>query len=265
MKDILEPPDHAEQPGKGVAESEFSIAQSNALIPLLFLFGVTVLVILWFIIRVPPFIPREGAAANKAYRPADFPNVFGKDEALAGLEAAGSGGASVLFPVPAPPFSEGIFPCSQCHAEMEPNPERRPLEAMHTDIVLHHDEANRWCLDCHDMKDRDHLRLASGALIPFTESYRLCGQCHGTQFRDWKTGIHGKRTGYWDGPKRYLLCVNCHSPHSPHFAPLQPLPPPIRPQYLRSADGRAAAADIAPLEPAAPPAAQEEDHGEHAG
>jgi len=73
-------------------------------------------------------------------------------------------------------------------------------------------------------------------LVPFTESYRLCGQCHGTQFRDWRTGIHGKRTGYWDGPKRYLLCVHCHNPHSPRFAALQPLPPPLRPQYLAAGE-----------------------------
>lgn len=233
MKDVLQQPGGPGHGNGGGDDSEFSIAKSNALIPLLLLFGGTVLVILWFIIRVPAFVPHEGAAANKAYRPADFPMVFGKDEALTGLEDAGSGGATVLFPVPAPPFTEGIFPCSTCHSAIEPNPERRPLEGMHSDIVLHHDEEHRWCLDCHDMKDRDQLRLASGALVPFTESYRLCGQCHGTQFRDWRTGVHGKRTGYWNGPKRYLLCVHCHNPHRPRFASLQPLPPPVRPQYLR--------------------------------
>jgi hypothetical protein len=105
---------------------------------------------------------------------------------------------------------------------------------MHEDVVFEHDAEHRWCLDCHDSADRDRLRLASGALIPFTESYRLCGQCHGTQFRDWRSGIHGKRTGYWDGPKRYLLCVHCHDPHSPRFKPLKPLPPPVRPQFLRA-------------------------------
>jgi hypothetical protein len=125
---------------------------------------------------------------------------------------------------------------------------------MHGDIVLHHDEEHRWCLDCHDVNDRDHLRLASGALVPFTESYRLCGQCHGTQYRDWRAGIHGKRTGYWEGSKRYLLCVHCHNPHSPRFAALQPLPPPVRPQFLRS-EGEAAA--VATGEGGAP--AREED------
>ena len=230
----------------GPLEGEFSIARSNALIPMLVLAAVTVLVILVSIIRSEPVVAPVGAPANKAFSPADFPTIFPKEEGL--LPARdGSGGAvsETVFPVPAPPFTEGIFPCMECHAGFPPNPERRTLETMHSDIVLHHDEKNRWCLDCHDANDRNQLRLASGALIPFTESYRLCGQCHGTQFRDWKSGIHGKRTGYWDGPKRYLLCVHCHNPHSPRFAALQPLPPPVRPQFLRSGDTVAAAVSSA--------------------
>lgn len=226
----------------GESGVEFSIARSNALIPLLIISAVMVLVIVLSIVRSEPFIPREGAVANKAFSPADFPLVFGKDEALVGLDTGGGArSAAMIFPVPAPPFSEGIFPCMDCHASIPPNPERRELEGMHNDIVLHHDEEHRWCLDCHDMNDRNQLRLASGVLVPFTESYRLCGQCHGTQYRDWRTGVHGKRTGYWDGSKRYLLCVNCHNPHHPRFASLQPLPPPVRPQYLRPEDAVAGA------------------------
>ncbi|HKJ29283.1 MAG TPA: hypothetical protein VKA22_03645 [Desulfuromonadales bacterium] len=136
------------------------------------------------------------------------------------------------YPVPPPPFSEDIFPCSECHAEMEPNPERRELVDMHDDIILDHAEGQRWCLDCHNLNDRDTLRLVSGEVIPFTESYRLCGQCHGDKFRDWKVGIHGKRTGYWNGEKQYLLCAHCHNPHSPRFKPLKPMPPPVRPENL---------------------------------
>ncbi len=235
-----EPPEKAGAETPEEEAAEFSIARSNALIPLLVMFAVTVLTILVVIVRAKPFVPVEGAPANKAFSPADFPAIFESDNPLAGLDAAdvqrGPGASTVLYPVPAPPFSEGIYPCMQCHAAFPPNPERRPLEAMHTDIVLRHDEEHRWCLDCHDVNDRDQLRLASGAPLPFSESYRLCGQCHGTQFRDWREGIHGKRTGYWDGPKRYLLCVNCHNPHSPRFAALQPLPPPVRPQFLQQDD-----------------------------
>ena len=43
-----------------------------------------------------------------------------------------------LVQVPKPPFSEGIFPCSQCHdpKAMAPNTTRRVLKDMHTDISL---------------------------------------------------------------------------------------------------------------------------------
>lgn len=135
--------------------------------------------------------------------------------------------------VPPPPFSEDIFPCTECHADMEPNPERRELEEFHDDIVLKHDEENRWCLDCHDAEDRDKLHLADGRPVDFKESYKLCGQCHGPKLRDWKAGIHGRRTGSWNGPKKYLLCAHCHNPHSPKFKKIKPEPEPHKP-YRRS-------------------------------
>ena len=43
------------------------------------------------------------------------------------------------------------------------------------------------------------LHLASGERVPFDESYRLCGQCHGEKQRDWRAGVHGRRTGEWNG------------------------------------------------------------------
>ncbi len=131
--------------------------------------------------------------------------------------------------VPPPPFSDGIFPCSNCHASMTPNRTRRTLTDMHTDIVLKHDEEHRWCLDCHDADNRDFLHLASGERVPFEESYRLCGQCHGEKLRDWRAGVHGRRTGEWNGHKTYLLCAHCHNPHQPRFQPIQPKPAPNRP------------------------------------
>lgn len=133
-----------------------------------------------------------------------------------------------------PPFSPGIFPCSDCHSiDDKVNTTPRKLEDAHEDIVLKHDEENRWCLDCHDAQNRDKLHLANGRLIDFTESYKLCGQCHGIRLRDWRVGVHGKRTGEWSGKKQYLLCAHCHNPHSPRFQPLKPLPPPVRPGELK--------------------------------
>lgn len=138
------------------------------------------------------------------------------------------------FFVPPPPFSEGIFPCSDCHSGMDPNPKRRQLE-FHTEIQegFNHAKEQRWCLDCHNMNDRDKLRLISGDVLDFESSYNLCGQCHGTIFRDWKAGIHGKRTGQWNGKKQYRLCVHCHNPHQPKFKPIKPLPAPVRPDEFK--------------------------------
>ena len=142
---------------------------------------------------------------------------------------------SMVFETAPPPFQDpDLFPCSQCHNEdMPPDRERRELEMMHEEIVLRHDEEHRWCLDCHSADDRDHLRLANGTLVPFEESFRLCGQCHGTQFRDWRAGVHGRRTGSRDGDKQYLLCEHCHYSHQPQFKPLKPLPAPLEPGSIR--------------------------------
>jgi hypothetical protein len=116
--------------------------------------------------------------------------------------------------------------CQTCHSEIR--------EPQHKDIVLKHAEEERGCLDCHNPADRDTLRLANGDKVPFAESYRLCGQCHGPKLRDWKLGLHGKRTGQWDGKKSYLLCVHCHQdPHQPRPPPMRPDPPPIRPEDIK--------------------------------
>lgn len=139
------------------------------------------------------------------------------------------------YAVEAPPFSDGIYPCTECHADMESNPVRRELVDMHDDIsqIFNHDSENRWCLDCHDLNERDSLRLASGKLLDFKESYKLCGQCHGEKYRDWKVGVHGKRSGEWNGKKEYLLCVHCHDPHSPKFRELTPDPPPVKQEDIK--------------------------------
>ncbi|MFC2156313.1 hypothetical protein ACFLT9_00620 [Acidobacteriota bacterium] len=134
--------------------------------------------------------------------------------------------------VPPPPLSEDFFPCSECHGDMETNMERRELE-FHDEIELKHDATNRWCIDCHDASNRDMLHSASGELIDFKESYKLCGQCHGPKLRDWKAGIHGRRTGQWNGQKQYLLCAHCHDPHSPKFKKMKPEPAPKRPGKIK--------------------------------
>lgn len=141
---------------------------------------------------------------------------------------AGSGQDLSLSP--AGVLSSPLFPCSTCHAGMEPNLQKRAL-SFHPEIKIQgHGEPRRWCLDCHDAGNRDSLRLLNADTVNFNESYLLCAQCHGNIFRAWKAGIHGKRTGMWDGPKRYVLCTSCHNPHSPRFKPLKPEAAPLRPE-----------------------------------
>lgn len=159
------------------------------------------------------------------------PEPFGRIASVA-VPAVPPSSGPLRVEVPPPPFSEGVFPCTECHVEKDlpTNPNRRTLVDAHDDIVLKHDESNRWCLDCHDAGNRDQLHLASGEPVRFEESYRVCGQCHGEKYRDWRFGVHGRRIGQWNGAKEYLLCVHCHNPHQPRFKALAPKAAPLPPR-----------------------------------
>jgi hypothetical protein len=130
-----------------------------------------------------------------------------------------------------------LFPCSDCHdEEWEPDPTRRELDEPHNEVpgeFINHDTENRWCIDCHSAAQRDKLQLINGKLIDFKEYYRLCAQCHRKIFREWKMGVHGKRTGYWNGEKEYMHCAQCHNPHNPPFQALEPMPAPRKPKKVR--------------------------------
>ena len=137
------------------------------------------------------------------------------------------------FPVPIKPLPKTITPCRACHGPEKDFPvnfKRREDLLVHRDVKLNHGGVRVWCLDCHNPDDRNYLlSLSDGKPISFDHSYLLCGKCHGTKFRDWRNGIHGRRTGYWNGEKSYYLCVSCHDPHSPKFKPIEPMPPPTKP------------------------------------
>jgi hypothetical protein len=136
------------------------------------------------------------------------------------------------------PASElDLFPCSDCHdEEWEVDNTRRELEEPHDEIpgkFANHDTENRWCLDCHSAENRDKLTLLNGELINFNEYYKVCAQCHRKVFRQWKMGVHGKRTGHWSGVQEYAQCTQCHNPHDPPFKPLKPMPVPRKPGDVR--------------------------------
>jgi hypothetical protein len=162
-----------------------------------------------------------------------------KGHAAKGVLCADCHGAPSERPFAKPRAVPLMASCQECHATRGASAEcaachREVRDPQHRNIVLRHAEEQRGCLDCHNPDDRDTLRLADGTAVPFEESYRLCGQCHGPHLRDWKLGLHGKRTGMWDGEREYLLCVHCHQdPHQPRFPKMAPDPPPARPEDIR--------------------------------
>lgn len=129
--------------------------------------------------------------------------------------------------------------CMDCH-QLFTSARRVPgMVSQHTHIVLNHG-MNDLCLNCHDIFDRDKLVLHNGKTVSFAEAQILCAQCHGTTYRDWQQGSHGKTLGYWDatqGPKRKLMCTQCHDPHSPSFMAMTALPGPNT--FRMSRQGRA--------------------------
>lgn len=124
-------------------------------------------------------------------------------------------------------LSSSLYPCSNCHDALKTNPSIRKL-SFHDDISLRHDAL--WCLDSHSASSRNRLRLTCGRTADFKELPGLCGTCHGLIYTQWSKGIHGKRTGNWDGNKNYFICTDCHNPHSPGFRPLKPELPPLVPE-----------------------------------
>jgi hypothetical protein len=141
-----------------------------------------------------------------------------------------AGAPEELIQAAPPPFSPGVFPCSQCHDGQGDRTRRRLSHHEDVQEKFVHAGSRRWCLDCHDFENRDMLHLTGGELVPFTESYALCAQCHHGKYKDWRLGIHGKRVGAWDGKKTYLLCVSCHDPHTPAIKPIRPERRPPRPK-----------------------------------
>ncbi len=131
-----------------------------------------------------------------------------------------------------PPSTLDLFACIQCHKEVKVNTQKRVLTSTHIDFVFDHpgyDSENKWCYSCHYTLTLDSLRFESGKLLSYERSYELCVQCHVTKYADWEVGIHGKRTGEWNGKKQYLSCLYCHNPHSPKFKPIESMKPPFKP------------------------------------
>jgi hypothetical protein len=119
------------------------------------------------------------------------------------------------------------YNCMECHKLFPANWHYdRPLNE-HKDVVLDHGN-NRYCLNCHHPTNRNAFVDYDGGEIAQADVVQLCARCHGTIYRDWQAGVHGRGNGFWNaelGGKTKLRCIQCHDPHSPKFKPMKPLPP----------------------------------------
>ena len=123
------------------------------------------------------------------------------------------------------------YSCMECHKVIEAKWHRHPAAVEHEHIRLEHGE-NRFCLNCHHATNRNVFSDYDGSEIPESDVVRLCSKCHGTVYRDWRAGIHGRRNGHWDiavGSRSQLVCIQCHDPHAPKFPSMKPLAPPPYP------------------------------------
>ena len=115
-------------------------------------------------------------------------------------------------------------PCKSCHEGTEPL-QGNPVEkgVFHEKIVLKHGR-NRQCFNCHHRLQPANFSDYDGTPIDLANIQLLCAKCHGTTFRDWNNGAHGRRSGYWDaskGKSKTTVCIACHDPHWPVFKPLR--------------------------------------------
>lgn len=120
------------------------------------------------------------------------------------------------------------YNCMECHKLFPArwHYDDRPFNE-HKDIRLEHGN-NRFCLNCHHPTNRNAFVDYDGAEIAQADVVKLCAKCHGTIYRDWEVGVHGRQNGHWNaslGEKTRLRCIQCHDPHSPKFKAMKPLAP----------------------------------------
>lgn len=118
--------------------------------------------------------------------------------------------------------------CNGCHQIFTSASPAGATLTYHQDMELSHGLNDR-CINCHDPGNRERLTLRDGTTVAFAATPQLCAQCHGTTFRDWERGTHGKTLGSWvtgSEDQRRLSCNECHNPHSPKYEPFTPLPGP---------------------------------------
>jgi hypothetical protein len=123
------------------------------------------------------------------------------------------------------------YNCNDCHKLIESKWHYDRPMVEHEGIRLNHGN-NRFCLNCHHPKNRNAFVDYDGAEIKQEDVVQLCARCHGTVYRDYKAGAHGRRNGYWNtaqGEHTQLRCIQCHDPHDPKYKAITSLRAPDYP------------------------------------
>lgn len=87
------------------------------------------------------------------------------------------------------------------------------------------------CLLCHLDQEQGTLAMLDGTPLAEQDSLRLCSQCHGKVYFDWKALVHGKRLSLAKGPES---CLECHDAHEPKFEKMKADAPPRRPRLHKT-------------------------------
>lgn len=170
---------------------------------------------------IPEAVSGDTEPASAAIRPAVFP-------------------VSVRLPEPPAGIQTGVhdrlgndirLTCRNCHDIRSANTKTTAslqLDEFHQSLSFNHGQLA--CVACHNSLDGyTTLHLADGTAVEYSDTMKLCAQCHGTQHRDYQHGSHGGMRGYWDlsrGPRQRNHCIDCHDPHAPQFPALYPAPGP---------------------------------------
>jgi len=129
----------------------------------------------------------------------------------------------------------GMRNCAECHAPNDPvklDYDAAGVVVMpkgHEDLLRMAHGRNNACYNCHDRDQLNQLHTPEGVKLSFEQATLLCASCHGTTFRDWQAGAHGRTGGHWlrsAGPIDRQDCTSCHDPHAPRFTGLIPMPGP---------------------------------------